>query len=293
MDSLPTGTSMGVVDLLVRDLDLMVAYYTEGVGLDVLQEGGDVVVLGRRSAGAVTPILRLTSRRDLPAFNRGDAGLFHTAILFDTKADLANALLSTVRHRPTSFTGSADHLVSEAFYFDDPEGNGLELYTDRPRESWTVMDGGRVKMATLPLDPNAYLEEHLPAEAASSRGSSVGHVHLQVGDVAEAESFYADVLGFDVTARYGDQALFVAADGYHHHLGLNTWNSRGAGPRAASLGLERLAIDVATADDLAAIKHRLDTAGLESELRSDDGAGGTRLLTADPWGTRIEILAGV
>lgn len=236
-------------------------------------------------------IVRLTRRTDLPSFDRGAAGLFHTAVLFDTKADLAASVFSTARHAPTSFTGSSDHLVSEAFYFDDPEGNGVELYVDRPRDQWQYSDGGEVNMATLRLDPNAFLEEHLTETTPAADGAHVGHVHLQVGSIPEAEAFYSGVLGFDVMARYGPQALFIAAGGYHHHIGLNTWNSQGAGPRAASLGLERVGIEVPDADEVDRIMARLREAGIEAEMRQDEAGAESRLVTTDPWGTRIDIVA--
>lgn len=283
-DRLADKTAMGAVDLLVRDLDLVTAFYADGVGLDVLGQGPDRVTLGR----GATAIVRLTRDADLPAFSRGSAGLFHTAILFEDRPGLAAALQGAVRHSPTSYTGAADHLVSEAFYLDDPEGNGVELYVDRPREQWTRSADGGVVMATDPLDPRAFLTAHLPGRAETDGGrpgADIGHVHLQVGDIPTAEAFYRDLLGFDVMARYGTQALFVSAGGYHHHLGLNTWNSRGAGPRAASLGLGRLAIEVPTGDDLDALAARLRTAGREH--RRED----VTLLLADPWQTQIAVTA--
>src|SRR5699024_2885264 len=149
------------------------------------------------------PIMRLTRMCDLPDFNRGDAGLFHTAILYDSQPGLASAVLSTARHAPASFTGSADHLVSEAFSFDDPEGNGVELYVDRPREQWSHAADGTVQMATNLLDPNTFLQAHLDdvgTLGAERTAASVGHVHLQVGDIGLAQDFYARVLGFEVTS---------------------------------------------------------------------------------------------
>ena len=144
---------------------------------------------------------------------------------------------------PSSFTGSADHLVSKALYFDDPEGNGLELYCDRPREQWG-WENGHVAMATDPLDPHGFLREHLPDPDALDGAAAVGHVHLQVGDITTAQQFYVDTLGFEVTAVFGTQALFVSAGGYHHHLALNTWQSRGAQARWAALGLGEVTIEL-------------------------------------------------
>src|SRR5690606_34791621 len=149
--------------------------------------------LGRGGA----QISRLAQRTALPEFRRGDAGLFHTAILFGDEAGLARSVASVARFAPRSFTGSADHLVSQAFYFDDPEGNGVELYVDRPRAQWTRTASGGVEMASIHLDPNAFLEQHLPrAPKPVDDGAGIGHVHLQVGDIAQAEQFYSGVLGF-------------------------------------------------------------------------------------------------
>src|SRR5690606_12576940 len=138
--------------------------------------------------------------------------LFHTALLFDTKADLAATVLSAARFDQTRFVGSSDHLVSEAFYFTDPEGNGIELYWDRPRDTWSWNDG-QVAMDTVYLDPNQLLNTHLTEQAIAQQrnaAADVGHVQLQVGDVATAREFYVDTLGFDETTMLGEQALFVS-----------------------------------------------------------------------------------
>lgn len=274
---LAPATAMGAVELLVRDLDTMTRYYHDGVGLDVIDAHGTTVVLG---AGEPAVVLRQVA--DLPPAAPRSAGLYHTAILFPDRASLAAALMSVARFAPGTFTGSADHLFSEAFYFTDPEGNGLELYRDRPRHEWTYDDAGTLQSATLPLDPNQFLARHLGAGTPGP--AEVGHVHLQVGDIATARGFYVDVLGFDVTMDYGS-ALFVSAGGYHHHLAMNTWGTRGAGPRAASLGLGEVAIDVPTRDDVASLAERVRAAGLS---HGDDGR---TLTVADPWGTRVRVRA--
>jgi catechol 2,3-dioxygenase len=136
----------------------------------------------------------------------GSAGLFHTAILFETQAALAAALYSVAQRAPQTFTGSADHLVSQAFYLTDPEGNGIELYGDRDRSQWSWTHG-QIEMDTLLLDPNAFLGEHLTdavvGGATADEAAAIGHVHLSVGDVATARAFYVDALGFDITASLG------------------------------------------------------------------------------------------
>jgi catechol 2,3-dioxygenase len=282
-DRLAADTAMGGVTLLVGDLDLMTAYYRDAVTLQVLAAEGDRVVLGRGASSVITlqhsPQLRHAAPRS--------AGLFHTAILFESQAALAAAVYSVAQHAPGTFTGSSDHLVSQAFYFTDPEGNGVELYWDRDRTQWSWTHG-RIEMGTLYLDPNAFLAQNLTAEAVEDPvigGATVGHVHLSVGDVASAREFYVNRLGFDATAELGGSALFVSAGGYHHHMAMNTWNSRGAGPRIPALGLGRVDIVVPTADDLGAVAERMRH--FRVPVRDD----GRMLAFDDPWANGIRLTA--
>jgi catechol 2,3-dioxygenase len=185
----------------------------------------------------------------------------------------------------SQFVGSSDHLVSEAFYFTDPEGNGIELYTDRPRAQWGFVNG-EIQMATQYLDPNAYLQRHLTQEvldAAPGLAGRVGHVHLQVGDVAVARQFYIDALGFEPTATNDPGALFASAGGYHHHIAMNVWHSAGAGPRAASLGLGDVAVSVPTREDLDSLAARLRD---KNVAFADDGR---TVRVDDPWGTQVTV----
>jgi len=277
-DLLGDGTRMGAVELLVDDLDTMLGYYRDVLALELIRVDGHTHVLGRGAVETVT----LTPARGLPSFSRSGAGLFHTAVLFDTEPGLAAAIARVAQASPGSYTGSADHLVSKAFYFDDPEGNGVELYWDRPRDAWGRDANGRPLMGAEYIDANGYLTRHLDeAEfAAPASAASVGHVHLQVGDIPTAKRFYVDAMGFEEVVEMGT-ALFVAAGGYHHHIGLNTWNSRGAGPRAASLGLGRMDIVLPSPDAVAALRSRLAFVGVAVE---DDGR---EITFADPWGSRI------
>ncbi|WP_030014892.1 VOC family protein [Curtobacterium sp. S6] len=270
-------TRMGAVELLVGDLDAMIRFYHEAVLLDVLDHTGNTAVLGLH--GRTLMILRQT--RDLPAPARNQAGLFHTAILFDTPAELSASVMSIAQRFPGSFTGSADHLYSEAFYFDDPEGNGVELYTDRPRESWIREENGLYALATDPLDPNAYLRGHFD-ESVTAPAGTLGHVHLQVGDIPTARRFYSEILGFEVTGEIRS-ALFVSAGGYHHHMALNTFNSLGAPARAASLGLGLVDIDVPHDDAVAAVRERL------ADHRISSRHDGRTLSFEDPWNTTIRL----
>jgi catechol 2,3-dioxygenase len=272
---------MGPVTLDVADLDGMTAFYRDVITLQVISEDGPVVTLGRGS----TPIVILRHSPELQHAAPGSAGLFHTAILFPTQTALAAVLASVAQRAGQRFTGSADHLVSQAFYLDDPEGNGIELYWDRDRTQWSWVHG-QVEMATLYLDPNTFLQEHLTPEALETTGTGdavVGHVHLSVGDTRSAKEFYVDRLGFDTTAELGNQALFVSAGGYHHHMAMNVWNSRGAGPRFPTLGLGQVDIELPTSDDVGELTERMRHFGVQS---ADDG----RTVTlADPWANQIRV----
>ncbi|GAA2233906.1 VOC family protein [Promicromonospora sukumoe] len=277
--------AMDAVTLRVGDLDTMASYYGTAFALEPLEERGKGSEVHRVLGRGTTPLLRLVHTPGLPAGDHRQAGLFHTALLFDDEAALAATVYRAVQDPRGQFTGSSDHLVSEAFYFTDPEGNGVELYTDRPREQW-VHEGGQIKMGSAWLDPNAYLRTHLTeAElgAAPSRSGRVGHVHLQVGDIAPARQFYVDALGLEATLTGFPGALFASAGGYHHHIAMNTWNSAGAGPRAASLGLGEVAITVPGREDLDALVARLRAANLPF---ADDGRSVT---VADPWGTQVSV----
>ncbi|MGP9683358.1 VOC family protein [Brachybacterium sp. AOP3-A1-3] len=278
--------AMDAVTLRVGDLELMSSYYESALALTPIEEqsrvNGEIHrVLGR----GTVPFVRLVATPGLPGVDPRQAGLFHTAFLFEDQAALAGTVLRAAQDPRSRFAGSSDHLVSEAFYFADPEGNGIELYWDRPRDQWTWTDG-QVAMDTLHLDPDAYLREHLTDEvtaAPSVRPGIVGHVHLQVGDVDTARAFYVDTLGFETTVGSHPGALFAAAGGYHHHVAMNTWNSRGAGPRATSLGLADVAITVPGREDLDALTARLSGAKLPF---ADDGRS---VNVRDPWGTPVTV----
>jgi catechol 2,3-dioxygenase len=280
-DLLAADTSMGAVTLRVADLDAMTAYYRDGVGLRVLEQAGPLVTLGR----GTTAVIKLEYSPELKHASPRDAGLFHTAILFDSEEALAAAVYSVAQRYPGTFTGSSDHLVSKAFYFNDAENNGVELYWDRDRTAWSWVHGN-IEMATLFLDPNTFLQENLTESAVENPvigGARVGHVHLQVGDVESAREFYVKQLGFEATAELQGTALFVSAGGYHHHMAMNTWNSRGAGPRKLALGLGRVDIQVPSADDVGALTERMKHFGVEAR---DDGQS---VSFDDPWANLLRV----
>ncbi|MGO1546686.1 VOC family protein, partial [Microbacterium gubbeenense] len=250
------------------------------VPLTVLTAVGPMAVLGRDTE----PVVILEHAPELRHASPRDAGLYHTAIVFETEPALAAAVASVARHAPGTFTGSADHLVSKAFYFTDPEGNGVELYWDRDRTTWSWTHG-QVEMGVVRLDPNAYLREHLTEAGAADPvvgGARVGHVHLSIGDVDTARTFYVDQLGFETTLDWNG-ALFVSAGGYHHHMAMNVWNSSGAGRRGRTLGLGAVNIALPTREDIGTTTERLLHYGVEIR---DDGA---TVSFEDPWANLVRL----
>ncbi|AZH82661.1 VOC family protein [Plantibacter sp. PA-3-X8] len=278
-------TSMGAVTLRVGDLDLMSGYYANAFAMEPLEERSRDREVHRVLGRGDTPLVRLVHTPDLPAVDRRQAGLFHTAFLFEDESSLSATVYRAAQDPRGQFVGSSDHFVSEAFYFTDPEGNGVELYTDRPRSSW-VRSGDQIAMTTTYLDPNAYLQRHLTEDALGagpSLAGAVGHVHLQVGDLQTARAFYVDALGFETTQTEYPGAIFASAGGYHHHIAMNVWNSQGAGPRAAALGLGDVSI---TVPDLA----NLDTLAARLRARAIPfDADGRSVTVSDPWGTRVTV----
>jgi catechol 2,3-dioxygenase len=267
---------------VVADLEGVRAFYERSIGLSTLDREGGTVRLGVDGEA----LIELVGRPDAPPRSRRSTGLFHLAILVPSRAELASAI-RRVTGSGWRFSGASDHLVSEALYTADPEGNGIEIYRDRPREQWPYHDG-TPQMATEPLDVEGVLAE-LPASGSNTGlapGTRIGHVHLQVADLAAAESFYHGVLGFDVTVRGYPGALFVSAGGYHHHVGLNTWASEGApAPPPGSRGLAWFEVDLPSGAELARIAERLAAAGVETR---DHERG---LLAADPSGNGLLLSA--
>ena len=227
------------------------------------------------------------SAPDAPRAPSFSTGLFHLAILVPDRAELARSLQRLAR-AGWRLTGASDHLVSEALYLRDPEGNGIEIYRDRPREEWR-RDGDELAMATLPLDLESVLgelEEDGPPANGMPAGTTMGHVHLQVADIPPVEAFYNGALGLDVMVRSYPGALFLAAGGYHHHLGLNTWQSQGApAPPEGALGLDHYELVLPSAAERDSAADRLADAGASPE-RLDEG-----VLATDPSGNRVLLTA--
>jgi catechol 2,3-dioxygenase len=218
-DGLPASTRLGRVALRVGSLDRTLPFYRDVVGLEV-DRGADARAT---LSAAGRPLVVLLEAPDAPERPRAAAGLFHLAVRVPDRGALGDAL-GRIRERG-SLTGASDHLVSEALYLRDPEGNGVEVYADRPREEWPETGDGRVEMESLPLDVGA-VAAAAAGEDALPVGTDLGHVHLEVTDLARSTAFYAAGVGLDVRDDSYDGARFLAAGDYHHHVGLNTWNAR-------------------------------------------------------------------
>ena len=279
-DSIPATTAMGPVHLTVADLERSLPYYREAVGLEVRERGAGRASLGAGEAELLV-LVEEPGARPAPRHT----GLFHFALLVPARADLARWLAYAARQR-VPLAGVSDHYVSEAVYLGDPDGHGIEIYADRPREMWE----GQVmaRMTTEPLDVQRLLAElDDPATAAFDglpAGTVMGHVHLQVASAEDAVVFYRDLLGFDLMAEFVPSAAFFGAGGYHHHVGANTWRSRGATPPpSGSAALRHATIvlpDPAGRDRVAA---RVAEAGQEPEAVE----GG--ILVRDPSGNALVL----
>ena len=274
-----TPLHIGAVSLKTRNLEALAAFYGEALGLSVMRREERGATLGAGGVPLVELELQPAAKPDDPR----EAGLYHTALLMPTRADLARWLHHVAR-RKVALTGASDHAVSEAFYLDDPDGNGVEVYCDRPAESWE-WTGDDLRITTDPLDIDAILRE-VPANSSylgAPDGLRIGHVHLRVGEVGRAEAFYRDGLGLDVTRRRHG-ASFMSSGRYHHHIAANVWHSAGAAVRDPDrAGLSLLVLEAADANTLAEIRARLARGGIPFR---ESSAG---IETSDPWGTRLRI----
>lgn len=264
MSTLPfsatTPIHIGSVGLIARDGENLSTFYRGLLGMEELSNDGTTRVLGTGDR----PLLSITQDPQAKIAPRQRAGLFHTAFLFGTRVDLAR-WLGHVAEKRVSISGASDHNVSEAFYLDDPEGNGIEIYADRDRSEWGWREG-MVDMVTKPLDIQNLLQSAhgAPRWEKAPEDLVIGHVHTKVGDVKTAERFWNEDIGLQTVAYYGDKAVFLSSGGYHHHIAGNIWGSAGAGERPdGETGLDYI------------------------ELISDDASGPSEL--KDPWGTKIKI----
>ncbi len=279
-DNTTTQVALGRVELSVSDLARSLDFYQRSIGLELLASSQGQAELGTAGRAWVRLIEEPEARP-----SSGHTGLFHLALLLPERRDLARWLTHALAER-IPLTGAADHFVSEAVYLDDPDGHGIEIYRDRPRSRWK----GRVDrtMTTEPLDLQGVLVE-LQGERSSRypglpAGTTMGHVHLKVASIPETVAFYRDLLGFEVMARYGSEAVFFARNGYHHHVGANTWQSQGASPPpAGAAALQRWVLTLPNPDSRAPILERLLEAGIET----GDHPEGPEV--ADPSGNRVVL----
>jgi catechol 2,3-dioxygenase len=262
---LPAETHMGWVHLNVSNLARSLGFYADDLGLFEIARQGDTATL---SADGRTPLVYLTEMPSAPDRPRGTTGLFHMAIRLPGRPELA-ALLRRLALRNIVFQGASDHLVSEALYLADPDGIGLELYRDRPRNEWRYGADG-LTMSTLPLNLDSLLDEadNAPKTRGIPPATDMGHVHLNVSSLEAAHAFYVGTFGFDAMVRFPGNALFVAAGGYHHHLGLNVWGGK-ARPPEDVIGLRAYQIIVPDAAERAALRARLESAGYETSADED------------------------
>jgi catechol 2,3-dioxygenase len=279
--SIAADTTVGTVALTVSDLDRSRAFYETVLGLTGHEVDDGGLALGVADEPA---LVRLRGDSAAPPLHPRATGLFHLAVLTPSRRELAYALARLAGSR-WPLSGASDHLVSEALYLNDPDGNGIEIYRDRDRSEWRTGEDGQLAMATLRLDLESLAGELHDAPPVPDRmpaGTRIGHVHLQVADIAAAEDFYHGVLGFDVTVRGYPGALFVSAGGYHHHIGLNTWNSAGAAPPApGAVGLRSFDVRLPDRAELERVLARVGAAGLAVDTL--DGTTAVR----DPSGNAV------
>ena len=285
-DTIDPGTTVGLLALSVADLERSLAFYTGPIGLALLARNGGEATLGVGDH----PLLLLREQPGAEPWPRGGGsytGLYHFALLLPTRLDLG-LWLNHWMSQGLPLPGQGDHLVSEALYLEDPDGHGIEIYRDRPRDEWTWQNG-QVRMATDPVDIVGLLTAARHSDrpwAGMPEGTRLGHMHLQVGDIPAAAAFYHDILGFDIVAAM-PSALFVSAGGYHHHIGMNIWHSRGATPPPAeSVTLRFFTIDLPTEEARQAVVTRLNAAGVRHVEQ------GAVVALADPWDNIILLQVG-
>ncbi len=281
---LPDGLRLGEVELAVTELDRSVAFYEDVVGLSVrARDDEDSVSTARLSADGVHDLFVLRERPDARSAGR-HAGLYHAAVLYPSRVELARAA-QRIAERRARAQGASDHGTHEAIYLPDPDGNGLELAADRPREQWPDVTNVE-EIAPRPLDMGGLfnLTGDRPPEPHADPLARIGHLHLHVGDIEQALAFYRGLVGFDLVARV-DTAAFVSAGGYHHHLAFNVWKGEGVGAAPDDVvGLRCWTIELADARDLGELRDRLVGSGAPvTEFTRG-------LVTADPWGNRLRVV---
>lgn len=269
---------MGKAEMYVRNLVPMKEFYVNLVGLEVLKEQPNELELGFRNK----EIIKLIQKEGFNSENQNEAGLYHNAILFESRSALAESINRVLNRLPTNYQGSADHLVSEAFYFADPEGNGVELYFDKPRSDWQFDQNGKPVMGGIYIDEQRYIQDNINSDKTPT-DINMGHIHLKVGNIQTAKQFYVDILKFDIIRQTTD-SLFISRDGYHHHIGMNTWQSLGAGKRRENVyGLYSFELKV-NSNYFNEINESLKTNKQDAIETSSNS-----IEVLDPWGNVVKI----
>ncbi|MGH7502464.1 MAG: VOC family protein [Longimicrobiales bacterium] len=277
---LPANISIGRVRLRIADLDRAREFYVQRLGLQSFESSPEAAAFGPAGGHAIVRVHRVHGTRKRP---ESTPGLYHFAILFPDRASLAH-VVAHLRESHWPFHGFADHGVSEAAYLADPDGNGVELYVDRPRDEWPRSNGG-IAMYSQPLDlPSLLGEAGASTQPGAPAATRIGHMHLHVSDLVRAERFWAGNIGFTVTTRDYPGALFLAAGGYHHHIGLNTWARNRTRPSDVA-GLLDFSIHTGSTADRDAVRSRLDEQGI-AYTETEEG-----LALEDPEGNGVVITA--
>src|SRR4051794_39448667 len=279
---LPAGLSLGPVHLTVTNLDRSVEWYAAALGMRVHERAADAAELGDGTTGV---LVLVEDQQAAPAGRH--AGLYHYALLYPSREELARATVRLVAQQ-TPVQGASDHGTHEAIYLPDPDGNGIELAADRPRDQWPTPEDEFGRGGPLPLDVANLLATVSGEQPAPSVGEGlrIGHVHLHVGSIEEGLRFYSDVIGFDVWAQI-PTAAFVSAGGYHHHLGFNTWRGDGVPPAPEhTVGLRHWTIRLDSDAEVDEVRSRAGAAGITVE------AAGGGFTVRDPWGIALRIEPG-
>lgn len=274
-------TFVGKVDLKVENLDRSLKFYQNLIGFKILRQSESKAVL---TADGVTPLLSIEQPENIIPKPPRTTGLYHYALLLPKRSDLGRVLRHLLQNG-YPLQGASDHLVSEALYLADPDGNGIEIYVDRPASTWNWRNG-EVVMATEPLDAKSVLAEGQDGNWPGLPSHTImGHIHLHVSELVKTEEFYRDGLGFEVVTRYGNQALFMSTGKYHHHIGLNTWNGIGApAPAENNVGMKDFSLIFPSEVAVNNVVEQLKRIG--ARVIAEDHY----FITSDPSANRIKLL---